>query len=119
MGKRLGFITALPSDIVIEIFVHLSQQDSLTCMAVCRDWYSIVPQYAQDLWKELRLSERDASSNHQRRYQCLGSHVKTVIVKPTRKSKRVDEKVLHAIMIKLLQWGCTEIKSFVHLLLCI
>ena len=108
-GNQLKFMNALPSDIIIEIFSFLTQQDSLTCMAVCRDWYDFIPQYAQDLWKELHLDLGDLLKDHKRREKLLGSHVESVVIKQGRTV--VAKDVLDASSIhKLRAWGCTNIQ---------
>ena len=106
--QQLGFLSALSSDIVLKIFSYLTQQDCLTCMAVCRDWYATVPQYSQDTWEELQLDWRDASIDHQRRQQCLGSHVKRVSIKSMSDKEDLSSITL---MQRLLDWKCTRIQS--------
>ena len=108
LEQQLGFLSALYRDIVLEIFSYLTQQDCLTCMAVCRDWYATVPQYAQNIWKEIQLDRRDASIDHQRQQQCLGSHVKRVSITSTSDKEDLSSITL---MQRLLDWKCTRIQS--------
>ncbi|KAI9496578.1 hypothetical protein BDB00DRAFT_807881 [Zychaea mexicana] len=105
---QLTMMELFPFDIVVAIFSHLSQQDCLNAMAVCRNWCDRIPQYTEDNWRALRLSRRDINGmlNHRRRSRCLGKHVKCVNICSIMK----EHQVL-AILRKLLAWGCTEIES--------
>ncbi|KAI8138341.1 hypothetical protein BJV82DRAFT_295314 [Fennellomyces sp. T-0311] len=80
-AQQLSFMHTLHSDVAIEIFSYLSQQDCLTSMAVCRDWYHAIPQYTQKIWRELRFKEGDVRADNHRRQRCLGSHVKMELYK--------------------------------------
>ncbi|KAI8138075.1 hypothetical protein BJV82DRAFT_320772 [Fennellomyces sp. T-0311] len=113
MTKQLGFISALPSDIVFEIFEYLNQRDCLACLTVCHDWYNIIPQYTQGIWKELRLDTRHASGDYQRLGRCLGRHVKHVIIsRRNKQEQQIEQEQLHSIMRKLIDWECIEVESF-------
>ncbi|KAI8137055.1 hypothetical protein BJV82DRAFT_584031 [Fennellomyces sp. T-0311] len=105
-------LLALPGDIVLEIFAHLSKQDCLRCMAVCRDWYNNVPEYTRNVWKELRLSNKTLS-NHGMIERFLGNHVKKLVIEPRRQyyKERVEEIELHSLLQKAVSWGCTEVES--------
>ncbi|KAI8142905.1 hypothetical protein BJV82DRAFT_111021 [Fennellomyces sp. T-0311] len=105
VDKNLGFIGALPGDIVLKIFSHVSQQDCLTCMATCRAWDRAIPEYSQLTWKKLVIEPSDTYKNGQRRERCLGSHVKQVDIYAT------EESQLYLLMQRLVNWGCTEIES--------
>ncbi|KAI8137032.1 hypothetical protein BJV82DRAFT_675196 [Fennellomyces sp. T-0311] len=107
--RQLGFIATLPSDIVLEIFSHLNQQDCLTSMAVCRDWYAAIPEYTRSIWKDLVFSERVAR-DHRRRELCLGSHVKNITIEPSEPGPVVEQE-LRTLIHKLLDWGCTQVES--------
>ncbi|KAI8148007.1 hypothetical protein BJV82DRAFT_709694 [Fennellomyces sp. T-0311] len=99
----------LPSDIVIEIVSYFSQQDCLTCMAVCRNWYETIPQYTQSVWKEVILDERYLSRTHHRRERCLGDHVESVIIRSTEEQAR--QAHLYMLIQLLLDCGCSGIRS--------
>ena len=108
---ELGFMTALPSDIIPEIFSYLDQKSSLECMAVCRYWYDAVPQHVEKLWYSLRLHSRDAYMDHQRRERCVGKHVKEVVLEPPRSSFQVEEQEVYILIQKVSEWGCTSIRK--------
>ncbi|KAI8142915.1 hypothetical protein BJV82DRAFT_713618 [Fennellomyces sp. T-0311] len=103
--KNVGFMTALPSDIILEIFSYVSQQDCLRCMTVCQAWDSAIPQYTQHLWKHLTLGSNDVYNDYRSRERCLGSHVKHLYVNVA------DDRELCVLVQKLVDWGCTEIQS--------
>ncbi|KAI8137051.1 hypothetical protein BJV82DRAFT_636981 [Fennellomyces sp. T-0311] len=103
--EQLRFL-ALPSDIVLTVFSFMDQQDCLTCMAVCYDWYTVIPQYAQNAWKSLRLGENDIGKKDQCVIRCLGDHVKSVIF-----NNLENDKDLYDLMHQLLEWGCSAIES--------
>ncbi|KAI8142222.1 hypothetical protein BJV82DRAFT_669884 [Fennellomyces sp. T-0311] len=112
-NKQLGFLSALPNDVLFAIFEYLSKQDCLKCMAVCHDWYDAIPQYAQRAWEELLLDEWDADRVHHQTFELfLGNHVKRVTITPSfQPSSSVQEHTLYALLQKLLDWGCTNIGS--------
>ncbi|KAI8137054.1 hypothetical protein BJV82DRAFT_367035 [Fennellomyces sp. T-0311] len=114
---EFGFMTALPSDLIPEVLSYLDQSDSLECMAVCRYWYDAIPQYAQNIWKEVHFRTRDAYMAHQRRERCLGRHVKGVVLEPPESSFQVEEQEVHILIQKVLEYGCTNITSL-ELLSC-
>ncbi|KAI8136934.1 hypothetical protein BJV82DRAFT_584145 [Fennellomyces sp. T-0311] len=104
-AQQFGFLTILPSDILLGIFMHLKQRDSLACMAVCRDWYHTIPQYTQSAWETLTLGARDVKMENKRRICCLGDHVKHVILVGLK-----SEDIYHTVE-KLLTHGCARIES--------
>ncbi|KAI8137035.1 hypothetical protein BJV82DRAFT_718482 [Fennellomyces sp. T-0311] len=99
-------LTALPSDIIFEIFACLDQVDCLTCMAVCRDWHRTIPRCTRSTWKAIQLDIRDIQLQNKRQICCLGDHVKTVTLDMVE-----DDKDLFDLMHKLFEWGCTMIES--------
>ena len=101
-----GFIGRLPLDILPTIFSYLNQHECLTCMAVCRAWLTIVPEYAKSVWSTLRLYPRDLQLRNQYRKLCLGSHVKRVYL-----TKFRSDQDLYRMVQKIIQWGCTHIES--------
>ena len=105
--RQLGFLAALPPDIIPEIFSSMNQRDCMTCLAVCRDWYQAVPQYTQDIWRTLKLDARDTDTNNGCLIRCLGTHVKNVIL-----DSLVSEDDVYHTMQRLLDWGCINIHSF-------
>ncbi|KAI8146611.1 hypothetical protein BJV82DRAFT_392252 [Fennellomyces sp. T-0311] len=106
--RQLGFMAALPSEIVQQIFQYLNQRDCLVSMTVCRDWDAVVPQYSKSVWRELRLNFNDASRDYRRRERCLGDHVQSVILESTAEER---ESGLYIMMRKVLDWGCHGIES--------
>ncbi|KAI8146797.1 hypothetical protein BJV82DRAFT_397991 [Fennellomyces sp. T-0311] len=46
----------LPFEIAARIFSYINQRECLTCMAVCRAWYSTVPQYSRDVWANINIT---------------------------------------------------------------
>ncbi|KAI8138931.1 hypothetical protein BJV82DRAFT_628456 [Fennellomyces sp. T-0311] len=105
-NQQLGYMAALHPDIILTVFGYLTQDDCLRCMAVCRDWYDMVPQYSQSLWKKVCLSGQNAHKENQRQILCLGDHVKIVIL-----DTFDDEQGLYRVMHKLFKWGCTQLIS--------
>ncbi|KAI8137041.1 hypothetical protein BJV82DRAFT_661580 [Fennellomyces sp. T-0311] len=101
LNLQLGFFTALHLDIVVDICSYFDQQDCLTCMAVCRSWYNMIPEYVQSSWATVRFTEKDIKMENKRQTRCLGKHVKRVIL-----NKHKNEQVLHC----LFDWGCTKIE---------
>lgn len=69
------FPAALPSELLCNIFAHLSQSDCYECILVCKLWFQLVPQYATQVWRTLVL--RSATSR-QRIAHFIGRHVKEV-----------------------------------------
>ncbi|KAI8142873.1 hypothetical protein BJV82DRAFT_612545 [Fennellomyces sp. T-0311] len=106
---ELGFMAALPADVVLEIFSLVSQQDCLRCMTVCRAWDNVIPQYMQHVWKQLTLGSSDAYKSYKRRERCLGNHVKHVILDAS--SITPGKSELYCLMQRLLDWECTAIES--------
>ncbi|KAI8138932.1 hypothetical protein BJV82DRAFT_276200 [Fennellomyces sp. T-0311] len=104
--QQLGFMAALHPDIILLIFSYLNQADCLTCMLVCRDWYYAIPQYAKSVWTTIDLDPSDAYIENLCRARCLGGHVKNVTLRYF-----ASEYELTCILNKLLDWGCTKIKS--------
>ena len=104
--QHLGIMAILPSDIIFEIFSYLDQHDCLTYMAICRYWYAMVPEYAQEVWASVRFSTQDVLNENKRRIRCLGNHVKRVIL-----DIQDDEQALYHTMHKLHVWGCTGIEE--------
>ncbi|KAI8143299.1 hypothetical protein BJV82DRAFT_612224 [Fennellomyces sp. T-0311] len=102
--QQFGFLGTLPSDIILSIFAFFNQQDCLTCMAVCRDWYNVVPQYAKSAWTTIHVQRNDGITENVRQIRCLGNHVKNVTL------EKLKEQDLCFIMHMLVEWGCTKIR---------
>ncbi|KAI8141220.1 hypothetical protein BJV82DRAFT_619734 [Fennellomyces sp. T-0311] len=98
-------ISRLPLDILPTIFSKLEQRDCITCMRVCRAWYTIIPEYAKAVWSTLRLYPHDLLRRNRYRELCLGSHVKSVYF-----SKFQNDEDLYRMMQKVIDWGCTHIE---------
>ncbi|KAI8142330.1 hypothetical protein BJV82DRAFT_616351 [Fennellomyces sp. T-0311] len=103
---QIGFMGSLPSDVIPIIFSYLTRQDCIICMEVCRAWYQLVPQYSQKLWETIEMTSFDVGVVNRCLEQCVGDHVKNVIFASFDK-----EEHLHSMMQKVLDWGCTKIKS--------
>ncbi|KAI8137039.1 hypothetical protein BJV82DRAFT_636957 [Fennellomyces sp. T-0311] len=101
---ELGFIGALPSEIITTIFFYLNRADCLTCMAVCRDWYHLIPQYVRNVWIKVTLCSHDIQN--MRLLRCLGDHIRTV----TFYKLHAEEEVFQSLK-KLLERRCTSIKN--------
>ncbi|KAI7854582.1 hypothetical protein BDC45DRAFT_507609 [Circinella umbellata] len=96
-----GFLEKLSYDIISNIFLYLDQQDCLNCMAVCRQWFELIPHFTEDKWETLRLDGNGI--NHYQKLN-LGKHVKHVFF------DGVPEDLLSNMMQKLLDSECTEIE---------
>ncbi|KAI8137057.1 hypothetical protein BJV82DRAFT_675218 [Fennellomyces sp. T-0311] len=86
--RQIEFIATLPSDVVLEIFAYVDQQDCLTSITVCRDWYPAIPEPSTP-------------------QTMPGKPRKNVTVKPDREASggdRLSEQELHALMQKLFDW---------------
>ncbi|KAI8137153.1 hypothetical protein BJV82DRAFT_718421 [Fennellomyces sp. T-0311] len=81
------FMTALPFDIVSEIFSYLDQDDCLNSMAACRSWYDRVPIYSTQLWRKVQLETGDRRLKNQRFLRCLGPHVRKVVLTASSKNE--------------------------------
>ncbi|KAI8140133.1 hypothetical protein BJV82DRAFT_659365 [Fennellomyces sp. T-0311] len=103
---QFTFVDAFPSEITTSIISHLSQDDTLNCMATCRSWYSLVPRFAQQVWETVSIKEHHIRRLNRRREQCLGDHVKTLIF-----SQIHGEETLYEMMQRAIGWGCTKISS--------
>ena len=108
VDQQFSFLNALNYDIVTQIISYLTQQECLACMAVCRDWYHKIPQHSQNIWREIELVRKDVPVNHLRRQQCLGSHVKRVVILYVHSDKKRGS--LTTLMQRLLDWKCTNIE---------
>ena len=98
-----GFLKKNSYDIISNIFLYLSQQDCLNCMATCREWYDDIPQFTQANWKTLQLDNKHGMTRRQERN--LGKHLQHVSF------EFVAEDVLSKMIQRLLDCGCTEIES--------
>ena len=99
-------MSILPLELLPTIFSYLSQQDCVNSMAVCRDWYSLVPQYSQGVWEYLRISQRNVYKINKRWEKSVGEHVKKVVFLHI-----LDENQLYQLMQKLYDCNCTKLKS--------
>ena len=106
MHLRIGFMATLNPDVIPFIFSYLTRKDCLTCMQVCRAWYQVVPHYSQKFWETIKLTSFDVHCINKSLERCLGAHVKNVIF-----DSFDDEEQLHCMMQRVLDWGCTKIKS--------
>ncbi|KAI8138367.1 hypothetical protein BJV82DRAFT_295975 [Fennellomyces sp. T-0311] len=102
LRQQLSFLNALPYDVVIKIVSFWTQQDCLTCMAVCRNWYHMIPQFTHNIWREIQLHSGDIHLDHQRRQRCLGGHVKRVVL-------LYMTPIL--LMQRLVDWDCTKVED--------
>ena len=104
---HVGLLEKLPYDIISKIFLYLHQKDCLNCMATCRQWYDLIPQFTQANWETIRFN-----SDGIRAYQehNLGKHVKHVSF------DYVPKHLLSKMMQKLLDFDCTEIESLGNIL---
>ncbi|KAI8146788.1 hypothetical protein BJV82DRAFT_397480 [Fennellomyces sp. T-0311] len=100
-----GFIDSLPFEITVKVFSFLKQRDCLACMAVCRQWYTMVPLYSRDVWKELYISTNGIYEDSKRWEQCVGVHVEQV------KFDYFDEEEeLYDAMQRLIDCGCHQVR---------
>ncbi|KAI8146786.1 hypothetical protein BJV82DRAFT_599845 [Fennellomyces sp. T-0311] len=95
----------LPFEITTKIFAYLEQADCLRCMAVCREWYSSVPQCSRDVWTELGIPDDGTLGFNKRLQLCLGDHVESVMF-----YRFKYETDLYRAMQKLIDAGCSRIK---------
>ena len=107
-SNTFSFINRLDFDIIVVIFSFLRQQDCLTCMTVCKDWYIRVPDYSFNNWKTLQFSGTNALTaiNDRRLKICLGNHVNSVEFNLIKKEHQAN-----FIIQKLLELGCHKINS--------
>ncbi|KAI8147353.1 hypothetical protein BJV82DRAFT_344307 [Fennellomyces sp. T-0311] len=95
------FPTLLPPDIVLQIYSYINQSDYVHCMQTCRHWYSEMPLYATDLWKEITISPTAWSKTNKCLIRCLGQHTKHVYI---------DEVDMFSVLNRLKDLNC-EITS--------
>ncbi|KAI9250999.1 hypothetical protein BDA99DRAFT_608283 [Phascolomyces articulosus] len=111
MTKHHDPIVDLPFDIVTEIFTFLNQRDCLSCMKVCKTWYTAVPEYTKEIWRTLRLTEKDPRKDMDGCFgACLGGHVKNIEFNNFK-----EDKDLYNIMEKLVGWKCDQVESLVFI----
>ena len=72
-----NFTLLILLDVFTEIVSYVNQVDCIECMAVCRRWHKLIPQYGKEVWKELEISEKSWSKFNNAMSQCL-SHVEKV-----------------------------------------
>ena len=113
-----NILNVLPFDVVTNIFSYLAQEDCLTTMAVCKNWYDRVPGHSETLWKALKLGSYDMLMVNKRLGRCLGGHVKDVIMYFKEDDKKNDRKQLCNMMQFLLDHRCTEIESIGIAIIC-
>ncbi|KAI9492420.1 hypothetical protein BDB00DRAFT_873501 [Zychaea mexicana] len=111
LDQSLGFLDALPFDIICDIFLRLEQRDCLTCMAVCHAWRDRVPQYTKGVWTTLHLEQHKQYLENHRVAQCIGNHLKQVTLSGYDK----DEE-LFTVLQKLISFGCFEVDSLEFML---
>ena len=100
------FLEELPFEIVTKIFSHLKQRDCLTCMTVCRSWYTSVPQYSCDVWNTVSLVESKSNINgNTLLQQFIGGHITEVKFRMFS-----DEQRFHDTIQVLIGCGCDHIK---------
>lgn len=103
LTDRRDFTFALTTDEIGGIFSYLTQPDCMACMQVSRRWRSLVPQYAEATFSDLRLDGRKDYRRHQSLIACLGPHVKSLVVDGCS-----DADALYALMELLRERGCQE-----------
>ncbi|KAI9494745.1 hypothetical protein BDB00DRAFT_927947 [Zychaea mexicana] len=106
--STIGFMDALPFDIVSEIFSYLTQDDCIKSMSVSKSWYERVPIYCTHLWRTVELlpGDRHKRLKNQRFLQCLGPHVRKAVLSASSR----DE--LSMFLATLLEYTC-DIQSIV------
>ncbi|KAI8149108.1 hypothetical protein BJV82DRAFT_590657 [Fennellomyces sp. T-0311] len=75
------FTFTLPPETIASIFRHLEKSDCLECMHVCRRWYNTVPDYARELWTQLRIAHGSWHRPNSCMLQCIGPHVRNVSIR--------------------------------------
>ncbi|KAI8138433.1 hypothetical protein BJV82DRAFT_630813 [Fennellomyces sp. T-0311] len=91
------FPSSLPSDIVLDILSYVDQRDYVECMHVSRQWYSEIPLYGLDTWKQLTISKSFSKTNKCMN-NCLILHLKDVFI---------EELDAVPILKRLKYIGCT------------
>ncbi|KAI8149859.1 hypothetical protein BJV82DRAFT_652143 [Fennellomyces sp. T-0311] len=102
------FLDKFPLEIATVIFSFLTQDDCVTCMSVCQQWYTIVPQCSQGVWKDLCISGIDTRVKDARWRLCIGEHVRSV-----KFCKFREDVYLYNTMQQLINAECNQIKSLV------
>ena len=101
-ARHSAFATKLPPEILSLIFFYLSQRDCIRSMAVCKSWYTMIPNCSRRAWKKLVLHPAYIRrGDHVRWEQCLGRHVKSITF-----SQFQDEGELYRMMQKLADCNC-------------
>ncbi|KAJ8656736.1 hypothetical protein O0I10_007583 [Lichtheimia ornata] len=103
LTKRRDFTRVLTTDEINGIFSYLTQHDCMTCMQVSQRWRSLVPQYAETTFSDLRLDGRKDYRRHQSMIACLGPHVKSLVVDGC-----PDADALYGLMELLRERDCQE-----------
>ncbi|KAI9494067.1 hypothetical protein BDB00DRAFT_345005 [Zychaea mexicana] len=106
MAPQDSFIDRLPFETVVAIFSHLNKQQCLICMSVCHDWFERLPFYVKDTWATVRFTENKSRIKDIFRDRCLGKHVKKVEF-----DTFIQEDALYAMLKRLIELKCDEIKS--------
>ena len=106
-----NILNVFPFDVITNIFSYVAQEECLTAMAVCRNWYDRVPVYSETLWKTLKLGGSDMLMINKRLGRCLEGHVKDVFICFKEDDKENDGKKLCGMMQFLLDHRCNEIES--------
>ncbi|KAI8149544.1 hypothetical protein BJV82DRAFT_708404 [Fennellomyces sp. T-0311] len=88
-----------PFHVVQSIFGYIKQTDALECLLVCRAWYVAVPQYTAPIWETVNFSK--FKRNCSRLAQCLGPHVRRVIL--------TDD--VQSVLLTLINCNCCHVDS--------
>ena len=106
MTKIDQILNDLPYDIFVNIFSHLDQQDCITCMTVCRSWYSTAPQYFQDVWSTLRLSSNAVPNANKCWDFCIINFCRSILF-----DGYSDKEKLYEAMERVAQLKCKNIET--------
>ena len=93
-------------EITIKIVSYLNQDECLTAMTVCREWYQNVPRYSKKVWEKVIMTKYDDIRPNRRKELCLGEHVKIAIF-----DKFVTGSNILSLMEKLIKLDCSQIES--------
>ena len=102
--QNLTLFNRLTSDIILDIITLLTQKDCLQCMQVCREWYTILPTYTQELWSTLVIKGTRQAIKQSLWLQFVGVHVKNITFSIWK------ERDLYHIMQKLVDRNCRYIR---------
>ncbi|KAG2220795.1 hypothetical protein INT45_012464 [Circinella minor] len=102
--NNLTLFNRLTSDIILDIIKFLSQKDCLQCMQVCREWYTILPTFTQELWSTLIIKGTRQSIKQTLWLQFVGDHVQNITFLIWK------ERDLYHIMQKLIDRNCRYLR---------